>query len=59
MTTELQAICNICKEWLDYKKQMVALLNFLSAPTSTTMNNEVLELRYIKFCKKTDYDNSE
>jgi hypothetical protein len=59
MAKELQEICNICQEWLDYNKQMVALLNFLPAPSSTTMNNEVLELRYIKFCMKKDYDNSE
>ena len=59
MATELQEICNICQEWLDYNKQMVALLNFLSGPISTTMHNEVLELRYIKFCMKIDYDNSE
>ena len=59
MATELQEICNICQAWLDFNKQMVALLNFLSALSSTAMNNEVLELRYIKFCMKTDYDNSE
>jgi len=59
MATELQEICNICQEWLDYNKQMVALLNFLSAPSSTTVNKEVLQLRYIKFCMKTDCDNSE